>query len=137
MIDYSIHQGDVLEWLRDLPDNMASGLLSDPPYGLSFMGKRWDHGVPSAEVWAEAVRNSHPTVKPIALAEYLARLIVPPKAHRDDATLLVPFSGSGSEMIGAMLAGWQHIQGCESEPEYIEIAEARLHHWIPQQMALF
>lgn len=73
-------------------------------------------------------RNVHPTVKPLALCEYLARLILPPK--RDTPRrLLVPFSGSGSEMIGALLAGWDEVVGIEMEPEYVAIAEARLAYW--------
>lgn len=70
--------------------------------------------------------NGHPTVKPLALCEYLARLIVPPADYRDDARLLVPFAGSGSEMIGALRAGWRNVTGIEWEPEYVEIAKRRL-----------
>ncbi len=67
--------------------------------------------------------NTHPTVKPLKLCEYLARLILPanPKAK-----LLVPFSGSGSECIGAMRAGWKHITGIEREAEYVKIARRRM-----------
>lgn len=73
-------------------------------------------------------RNHHPTLKPLALCEYLARLILPPQ--RDTPRrLLVPFSGSGSEMIGALLAGWDEVVGIEREAEYVAIAEARLRHW--------
>ncbi len=79
--------------------------------------------------------NHHPTVKPIALAEYLARLILPPK--RDTPRrLLVPFSGSGSEIIGALRAGWDEVVGIELSPEYAEIAEARIAHWIAGQQEL-
>ena len=80
-------------------------------------------------------RNHHPTVKPIALDEYLARLILPPK--RDTPRrLLVPFSGSGSEIIGALLAGWDEVVGIELSPEYVEIAEARIAHWTAGQREL-
>ncbi len=67
-------------------------------------------------------RNHHPTVKPIALMEYLARLIMPP----NPGAILVPFSGSGSEMIGALRAGWPAVLGIERESEYVEIARKRL-----------
>lgn len=67
-------------------------------------------------------RNHHPTVKPIALMTYLARLIMPPKP----GAILVPFSGSGSEMLGALEAGWPAVLGIERESEYVEIARARL-----------
>ena len=72
------------------------------------------------------VRNHHVSLKPIALIKYLATLIKPPG---DGARLLVPFSGAGSEMIGAMRAGWADIVGIEKDPEYVAIAEARLKRW--------
>lgn len=71
-------------------------------------------------------QNHHPTVKPLALTKYLANLIKPPKGGR----LLVPFSGSGSEMIGALQAGWEYVEGVELTEEYIPIAEARIKYWL-------
>jgi len=71
-------------------------------------------------------QNHHPTVKPLALTKYLATLIKPPKGGR----LLVPFSGSGSEMIGALQAGWEYVEGVELTEEYIPIAEARIKYWL-------
>ncbi len=42
----------------------------------------------------------------------------------------MPFYASrGSEMIGAILAGWEHIVGVELSEEYTNIGRARLHHW--------
>jgi site-specific DNA-methyltransferase (adenine-specific) len=70
--------------------------------------------------------NHHPTVKPLSLTKYLANLIKPPTGGR----LLVPFSGSGSEMIGALQAGWEHVEGVELTEEYIPIAEARIKYWV-------
>jgi DNA modification methylase len=69
--------------------------------------------------------NFHCTVKPLALTKYLANLIKPPTGGR----LLVPFSGSGSEMIGALQAGWEYVEGVELTEEYIPIAEARIEYW--------
>jgi site-specific DNA-methyltransferase (adenine-specific) len=47
---------------RTLPldDNSVDTILCDPPYGLSFMGKAWDHGVPGPEFWIEALRVAKP-----------------------------------------------------------------------------
>lgn len=67
-------------------------------------------------------------VKPIDLTRWLATLLLPPEEYAP-RRILVPFSGSGSEMIGASLAGWEEIVGIEMEEEYVEIAEARLKHW--------
>ena len=69
--------------------------------------------------------NDHPTVKPLTLCEYLARLILPPQ-RKTPRRLIVPFSGSGSEMLGALLAGWDHVTGIERDPHYVEIARRRL-----------
>ena len=74
----------------------------------------------------EPAKNHHPTVKPLSLTKYLATLIKPPTGGR----LLVPFSGSGSEMIGALQAGWEYVEGVELTEEYIPIAEARIKHWL-------
>jgi DNA modification methylase len=75
--------------------------------------------------------NHHPTVKPLSLTKYLATLIKPPTGGR----LLVPFSGSGSEMIGALQAGWEYVEGVELTEEYIPIAEARIKYWLSQKEA--
>lgn len=73
-------------------------------------------------------KNPHPTLKPIALTQYLATLILPPK--RDgDRRLLIPYSGTGSEMIGAYKAGWEHVDGIELDETYVDIATKRLLHW--------
>lgn len=76
-------------------------------------------------------RNHHPTLKPIALARWLASLIKPP-SERSDATLLIPYSGAGSEVIGALQAGWPLVFGIEGEAEYIDIAHARIAAWSKQ-----
>jgi DNA modification methylase len=74
-------------------------------------------------------RNHHPTLKPIDLTRYLARLILPPARANGVRRILVPYSGVGSEMIGAMRAGWDQIEGIEMEADYVQIAEARLKRW--------
>ena len=70
----------------------------------------------------EGGRNVHPTVKPLALATYLARLILPPV---EGSRLLVPFCGSGSEMLGGTRAGWAHVEGIDSWDVAVKIARAR------------
>ena len=49
-----------MQRLKELPDNSVDAVVTDPPYGLSFMGKRWDYDVPSVEVWAECLRVLKP-----------------------------------------------------------------------------
>jgi DNA modification methylase len=65
-------------------------------------------------------KNNHPTVKPVALMQYLVRLVTPP-----NGTVLDPFMGSGTTGIAAKREGFSFI-GIEREPEYVEIARARI-----------
>jgi DNA modification methylase len=58
MID--IRHGDCLEVLRAMPDCSVDAVVTDPPYGLSFMGKKWDYDVPSVEIWHECLRVLKP-----------------------------------------------------------------------------
>ena len=51
-----IHQGDSLEVLKTFEDNSIDTIITDPPYGLSFMGKHWDYDVPQVELWKECLR---------------------------------------------------------------------------------
>jgi len=74
-------------------------------------------------------RNPHPCLKPLSLTRYLATLIRPPEPYLDDAALLVPYAGVGSECIGAILAGWRNLTAIELEPEYCEIWRARVGWW--------
>jgi DNA modification methylase len=43
-----------------MPDCSVDAVVTDPPYGLSFMGKKWDYDVPGVEVWAECLRVLKP-----------------------------------------------------------------------------
>jgi len=59
MINQVLH-GDCLEKLKDLSDNSVDAVVTDPPYGLSFMGKKWDYDVPSEDIWRECLRVLKP-----------------------------------------------------------------------------
>lgn len=52
--------GDCLDVLRGMEANSVDSIVTDPPYGLAFMGKRWDYDVPSVEIWAECLRVLKP-----------------------------------------------------------------------------
>jgi len=51
---------DCLEGLKKIPDNSIDICLTDPPYGLQFLGKDWDKAIPKVEVWKECVRVLKP-----------------------------------------------------------------------------
>jgi len=63
---YTLHLGDCREVLKTLPANSIDAVVTDPPYGLSFMGKGWDHGVPGVEFWTEVYRVMKPGAHLIA-----------------------------------------------------------------------
>jgi DNA modification methylase len=52
--------GDCLDKLKELEENSIDSIVTDPPYGLSFMGKKWDYDVPSTEIWEECMRVLKP-----------------------------------------------------------------------------
>jgi len=53
-------QGDNIELLKTLAPNSVDSVVTDPPYGLKFMNKKWDHSVPSVEFWSEVLRVLKP-----------------------------------------------------------------------------
>ena len=68
-------------------------------------------------------KNHHPTVKNVALMEYLVKLVTP-----KNGICLDIFMGSGSTGIACSNVGLDFI-GIEREAEYFEIAKARIKHW--------
>ncbi len=57
---FDLHLGDCRDVMRSMDADSIDSIVSDPPYGLSFLGKGWDRGVPSVEFWAEALRVAKP-----------------------------------------------------------------------------
>jgi DNA modification methylase len=60
MGDFSLHLGDCLDVLATLPEGSVDTIITDPPYGLTFMGKDWDRGVPGVAFWQAALRVAKP-----------------------------------------------------------------------------
>ena len=59
-IEQHLFNGDSAEVLKELKDNSVDLLATDPPYGISFMGKGWDKVLPPKEVWSECYRVLKP-----------------------------------------------------------------------------
>jgi DNA modification methylase len=55
-----ILEGDALLRMADLPAAGIDACVTDPPYGLKFMGRTWDHGVPGKPYWSEVLRVLKP-----------------------------------------------------------------------------
>jgi DNA modification methylase len=101
------------------------------------VGRELDHQVGgnvsryfySAKVSAEEREGlTHPTMKPLALTEHFARLLLPPPGA-GPRRLVVPFAGVGSEVLGALRAGWDEVLGIELSGFYAVDAEDRIHRW--------
>jgi len=58
--DMKLILGDSVDKLKELDDNSIDSIVTDPPYGLSFMGKKWDYDVPSQEIFEECLRVLKP-----------------------------------------------------------------------------
>jgi site-specific DNA-methyltransferase (adenine-specific) len=82
---------------------------------------------PNASKRSGAAKNPHPTVKPLELMCWLARLACPP-----GGLVLDPFAGSGTTGAAVGLEGRRFL-GIERESAYAEIAAARIGHWTPNR----
>ena len=60
MKELRLLNGDCLDKLKELDNNSIDSIVTDPPYGLSFMGKKWDYDVPSQAIWEECLRVLKP-----------------------------------------------------------------------------
>lgn len=73
-----------------------------------------DEGLPPG------ARNEHPTVKPVALARWLVRLVTPPGGK-----VLDPYCGSGSLGVGAVLEGFDYV-GIDNDKKSVAVARQRI-----------
>lgn len=102
----------------------SSGLMRDSHGGNS--GNPYKGAAPVVN----NARNHHPTVKPLALMRYLITLCT-----RSGATVLDPFMGSGSTGVACVQLERSFI-GCELDPEYMDIARARIMAATPDKVEL-
>lgn len=73
-------------------------------------------------------KNNHPTLKPIKLTKWLAGLFLPPPQHSPRRALIC-CGGTGSEAIGALLAGWDEVVVVEAHRPYVDICIPRMAWW--------
>ncbi len=52
--------GDCLNEMRAMQPKSIDSIITDPPYGISFMGKEWDYEIPSVDIWRECIRLLKP-----------------------------------------------------------------------------
>lgn len=68
MKHYNITLGNCLDVMRTMESNSIDSIVTDPPYGINFMGKKWDYDVPSVSIWEEALRVLKPGGHMLAFA---------------------------------------------------------------------
>ena len=65
---WTLHHGDCLAWLRTLPSASVDAIVTDPPAGIAFMGKAWDHHKGGRAEWVawltEVMRECLRILKP-------------------------------------------------------------------------
>jgi hypothetical protein len=57
---YELIHANCIDVLRNMPDKSVDCIVTDPPYGYSFLGSDWDKAVPSVETWRECLRVLKP-----------------------------------------------------------------------------
>ena len=95
---HRLHCRDCLEVMRELDDNSVDAIVTDPPYGIGFMGKDWDCAVPGEAFAVEALRVLKPGGHLIAFA-----------ACRTVHRLAVSVEDAGFEIRD--MIGWLQWQG--------------------------
>lgn len=111
-----IQHGDALDLLRTMPTSSVDSIVTDPPYGLDFMGKSWDKTLPNPEIWVQCRRVLKPGGHMVAFG-------APRLYHR----LGCQIEDAGFELRDLLM--W--LFGCLSDDTEILVDGE----WVPFQMA--
>jgi len=57
---FTLHQGNNIDVLKGYPDNHFDSVVTDPPYGIDFLGKAWDSNTGSVDTYKECLRVLKP-----------------------------------------------------------------------------
>ena len=111
-----VYLSDCLVGMKELPDNSVDLVLTDPPYGYSFMGKDWDKAVPSVKIWKECFR----VLKPGAFAFVMS-------APRQDclSKMICNLSEAGFN-IGFTSIYWTYASGFPKAGDASKMADRKL-----------
>ena len=101
MIDINIKNGNSLELLKDIKTDSVDCMVTDPPYGISFMAHDWDKAVPDIKIWKETYR----VLKPGAFAFVMS-------SPRSDvqAEMIIKLKEAGFNM-GFTPIYWTYLNG--------------------------
>lgn len=108
MSHQDVLHGNNLDLLAAVRDNFAHAVVTDPPYGLGFMGKDWDAALPDPRTWAECLRVLRP-------GGHLVAFGAPRLVHR----LTCQIEDAGFEVRDQLL--WLFAQGF---PKSLDVSKA-------------
>jgi site-specific DNA-methyltransferase (adenine-specific) len=119
---YLLHEGDCLEWLRSLPSDSVDSLVTDPPAGITFMGRKWDDDKGGRKQWiawlCEILRECKRVMKPGAAGFVWA---LPRTSH---------WTGTACEDAGFEVRDVvTHLQG-QGFPKSKSLLKPSSEHWI-------
>jgi site-specific DNA-methyltransferase (adenine-specific) len=126
-MSWTIHHGDCREVMATLDAESVDAIVSDPPYGLSFMGKGWDHGVPGVEFWTEAMRVAKPGAHLLAFGgtrTYHRLACAIEDAGWEIRDCIMWCFGSGFPKSHDVSKAIDKAAGAESEREFVSINPA-------------
>jgi DNA modification methylase len=128
-MNYTLHTGDCRDVMATLPAESVDAIVCDPPYGLSFMGKGWDHGVPGVDFWVEALRVLKPGGHLIAFGgtrTYHRLAVAIEDAGFEVRDCLMWLYGSGfpksldvSKAMDKQAGAEREVVGIKSDPRYM------------------
>ena len=112
-----IKNGNSLELLKEIKSDSVDCLITDPPYGISFMNKDWDKAVPDVAIWKECLR----VMKPGAFAFVMC-------SPRSDvqAEMVIKLKEAGFE-VGFSPCYWTFASGFPKSMNISKVVDHKLH----------
>jgi site-specific DNA-methyltransferase (adenine-specific) len=122
-----IIHGDCLEKLKEIEEGSVDCIVTDPPYGYSFMGKDWDKAVVGVETWKECLRVLKPGAFAFVLDTHSRFFSLDAWAEKTLPFLIVPKASKREKNAG--LEGFEEREtrggGGRVEAGYDETEEGR------------
>jgi len=147
----TVHHGNCLDVMRDIPDQSVDSVVTDPPYGLSlhklkdvsecltawikgkpyapnkrgYLGETWDAWVPGPEVWKECYRVLKPGGHVVAFSGTRSMDLVA-LGMRLAGLELRDNIGYANDSYGAPLLAWVYSSGMPKGYDTAQCIEKRL-----------
>ena len=128
---WQVINGNSAEILKTYPDNSFDCVVTDPPYGINFLGKTWDSNTGDKEVYEECLRVLKPGGHLLAFSAartYHHLAITVELCGFEIRDQIMWIYGSGSTGCAAVELGFDYT-GIELDPNYVDIATKRISHW--------